>query len=408
MAPEVPASFDLSGPLQPLATVLARVTDESTSAASTPGAWRLLEPGFAPPHSSRAWLYPGLSELEQARHVAIHGTRPPAAYAAVLQQLNGCHVFGLTLVGMREAMRQRPPLLKRDQPGPRDLALVQRSRPWPPELSDDWCAIGSRDRSRTEVLRYFMSPDGRVASYLASGEFVRQWADFEGFLADELAAAEEQWARSLREHGSPLNPAPGSTAHQLARFLGPHRWQVLLVPPAAVVVTWLHELAHAAAARFFGGVVQEIRVLPGGGDWGHMVYDLPAGASPQADFWVSVAPYLVGVGVSVLGSLAVALLALPQRLRSSPFIWLAVAPALEPAYGVLGWVSGGPCDFRDAFGAPPASAWPAAAGYALLVTGGLWLVQRRALDPPLSAVPYLLLAAATAAALCGLSAIPLP
>ncbi len=110
--------------------------------------------------------------------------------------------------------------------------------------------------------------------------------------------------------------------------------QVLIAPVAFFLgVTFLHELAHAAAALTMGGQVVEFAFLPGPHNLGHMRWDPPANAPGWFGDVVSVAPYVMWSGFALL---AAAIAALPNRLHwlaaSSLFYWWYVVPL-----GDIGW-----------------------------------------------------------------------
>jgi hypothetical protein len=54
------------------------------------------------------------------------------------------------------------------------------------------------------------------------------------------------------------------------KFLKRLRWHLLLLVPCCLVVTFLHESAHALAVVWQGGEVTDFVVLPDGEHWGSM------------------------------------------------------------------------------------------------------------------------------------------
>ncbi len=59
------------------------------------------------------------------------------------------------------------------------------------------------------------------------------------------------------------------------------------------VVTFLHELAHAAVALALGGTITEFSFLPSQGHLGHIQWKPAPGTGSGADLLVSLAPYLM-------------------------------------------------------------------------------------------------------------------
>ncbi|MFT5583027.1 MAG: hypothetical protein ACI9VR_000604 [Cognaticolwellia sp.] len=186
---------------------------------------------------------------------------------------------------------------------------------------------------------------------------------------------------------------------QLGRFLRSHWWHLLLAVPMAVVVTAVHELAHAAAAKAFGAEIGHIWVLPGHGTWGHMSYTL-ADPNPSAHFWVSLAPGLLGLMVGLIG-LVLSLRSWRPWAGSLLFVWGIVVPLLEPMYALVHWLMGAENDGFGAFGTP---SWIGAA--CTLAYGGIvvflgWeahgsLYGERALTP----VPFGILVLCVAGVMC--------
>lgn len=126
-------------------------------------------------------------------------------------------------------------------------------------------------------------------------------------------------------------------AARFSLLFAPH---VLIAPLAFFLgVTFLHEVAHAAAALALGGRVTELAFLPGAENLGHMRWDPPAGAPGWFGEVVSVAPYLMWSGFAAA---TIVVAALPNRLHwllaSTLFFWWYVVPL-----GDIGWnlLSGG-------------------------------------------------------------------
>lgn len=145
-------------------------------------------------------------------------------------------------------------------------------------------------------------------------------------------------------------------------FIRRHWLHLLLVAPGALLITVLHEGAHAAAVILQGGTVSEFVWLPGkhywgSSYWGYVSYDPPA-LAPFSEFFVSIAPYLLWL------FLAMVAVVLSRRRRqfafwtaSSMYGWLFVAPLADVANTAFPYLAGRDNDFMSAFGPPSLSAW---------------------------------------------------
>lgn len=140
--------------------------------------------------------------------------------------------------------------------------------------------------------------------------------------------------------------------HEIWTFIRRHWLHVLLALPGALLVTLLHEGAHAVAVWVQGGTIHEFVWLPTKERWGHVSYDPPAQSSFSA-FFVSIAPYLLWL---VLAAVAAGL---SQRRRpyalavaSSVYFWLFVVPLADVANAAFPYLAGSSTDFLHAFGPP--------------------------------------------------------
>jgi hypothetical protein len=80
---------------------------------------------------------------------------------------------------------------------------------------------------------------------------------------------------------------------ELGRFLWRHRWWLAAIAfPGSVLVTLLHESAHAAAVGLLGGELLQFVWWPTDGHWGFVRYRMPDPNGPEIR-WVALAPYLL-------------------------------------------------------------------------------------------------------------------
>jgi hypothetical protein len=125
----------------------------------------------------------------------------------------------------------------------------------------------------------------------------------------------------------------------------PVRFWALFIPHLVVapivlltVVTFLHELAHAAVALALGGTVTEFSFLPSQGHLGHIQWKPAPGTSSSADLLVSLAPYVMwsicAAATGVVASLSRA--GRPHWLLASTiFIWGYVVPVGDIAWNLF-------------------------------------------------------------------------
>jgi hypothetical protein len=180
---------------------------------------------------------------------------------------------------------------------------------------------------------------------------------------------------SIELRNSALRPSADRGGWQTLRFclfFSPH----LLAAPVVLVlgVTFMHELAHAAAALAVGGAVTDFALLPGQGYLGHVRWDPPPGAGWVEDGLVSLAPYLMW---STMAALVCATAAFPNRLHwmvaASLYLYGYVVPIGDIAWNL--YVAG----TSDLVVPGPEGLFAQAVGSLLLVGAyvvGFW-VQRR-------------------------------
>lgn len=181
---------NLSGPLTALRKVAERFVGDETSIDEISDAVCLSPRPRIGPKAYALELFPGLSDDTLESYEAIHAIIIPEFYRNLLRQLNGAHLFELSLFGIPPSMAERPPLLDRSTSWPLDIGSAQMHwRNRYPASPDDFF-FGSGPYARDERLGYFLWVNGGVEALRMNGEQFGEWADFNAFLADELARVE--------------------------------------------------------------------------------------------------------------------------------------------------------------------------------------------------------------------------
>jgi hypothetical protein len=164
---------------------------------------------------------------------------------------------------------------------------------------------------------------------------------------------------------------------EIWRFFKRHWLHMLLVLPGVLLVTIVHEGAHAAAVLAQGGTILEFVWLPTKSAWGYVSYDPPA-LRGFSSFLVSIAPYLLWLFLAATA----AVLSLRRRqyafsVASTLFFWLFVTPLADLANTAFPYLTGRDNDLRHAFGPPSLSAWVVIITLSLLAMIIGYPVQRR-------------------------------
>jgi hypothetical protein len=168
-------------------------------------------------------------------------------------------------------------------------------------------------------------------------------------------------------------------AGDAARFLGRHWPHLLLLPPMVVVVTLLHEGAHAAAVVHQGGVLDDFAILPSGGEWGHIRYHFEPGQAYSRPL-VSLAPYALWTTIAALTWLAsFTRRPVPFAVASTAFLWCYLIPLGDIANAAVPWalLGAGGNDLAHAFGPPSGASAAAVLGAGLWAAWATYGVQRR-------------------------------
>ena len=148
-------------------------------------------------------------------------------------------------------------------------------------------------------------------------------------------------------------------AREILRFLRRHWAHAVALPVMALLVTVLHEAAHAAAVWAQGGTVIDFVWLPSAGHWGYVRYRFPAGPPPSG-FAVAIAPYVLWLALAAATSAAgLRRRDFPFRWGSTLFVWGFCVPLADIANAAFPYLRGRENDLRHAFGPPSPVAWGA-------------------------------------------------
>jgi hypothetical protein len=140
---------------------------------------------------------------------------------------------------------------------------------------------------------------------------------------------------------------------ECGRFFRTHWVHLALLIPGAVLYTILHEGMHALAVILQGGRLLEFVWIPSQGEWGHVQYDFPPGAT-YSPFVIGMAPYFFTMLLASIAILAAVFRpGLPIRVASTIFVWFYIVPAVETSNTALPYAAyGARNDFFGAFGPP--------------------------------------------------------
>jgi hypothetical protein len=190
----------------------------------------------------------------------------------------------------------------------------------------------------------------------------------------------------------------GSVLSEIRLFVRAHLWHLLLLAPGLLLATLLHEAAHAAAVVLQGGRVEQFAWIPSLHEWGYVTYRFPNGVA-YSEFAISIAPYLLALGLAGLATLAsIRRRPWTYRVASVWYIWGFLVPLAEIANTVFAWLVGADNDLAQAFGQPTLGGFIAVGCVVLgcLLWGG-WLQRRLYRDRALGLAAYVVLSLSTVA-----------
>jgi hypothetical protein len=164
---------------------------------------------------------------------------------------------------------------------------------------------------------------------------------------------------------------------ELVSFFRLHWPHLLIAIPAALLITVLHEFAHAAAVLAQGGEVLEFSMLPSESEWGHVEFKFPS----DADFspaLIALAPYGAALAVCAMaGLLGLKPGGYAPWLASSIFVWFYVAPLGEVGNAAIPYLFGEQNDLAEPLGRPGMLEWMGTVALALAGSVFGYPLQRR-------------------------------
>lgn len=179
--------------------------------------------------------------------------------------------------------------------------------------------------------------------------------------------------------------------HETLSFIRRHWPHLLMVVPGVVVVTILHESAHAIAVLLQGGTLSQFVWLPSTGKWGYISYDFPEGVS-YSSLSISLAPYCFWLLLVILAAVVSFRREVIYWKASLLYFWSFVVPLADIANTAFSYLAGKNNDFRSAFGQPSVFVGLIIGLVcALTVIGGYYVQRRLYGEDRLSAPSYLAL-----------------
>lgn len=187
-------------------------------------------------------------------------------------------------------------------------------------------------------------------------------------------------------------------------FLKRHWPHAILIIPGTLIVTMIHESAHAAAVLLQGGTVTQFVCLPTHGKWGYVSYEFPAHTS-YSPFLISIAPYLLWL----LLAFATAVIAFRRPKvsywsASLLYVWVFVIPVADIANTAFPYLAGKENDFLYAFGQPTILIGLMITSLAIVATIAGYYVQRRLYrEDSLGIFPYVALSGVVSGGLAAIT-----
>jgi len=176
---------------------------------------------------------------------------------------------------------------------------------------------------------------------------------------------------------------------QLLAFVRGHLVHVVLLLPGALLLTWLHEAAHASLVTIQGGSITEFQWLPSSSGLGHVRFTFPD-STEYSGLAISLAPHVLSI-LFVIGAILLSCSCTVRSDRASSYIyfWLYFIPVADIGFALLVWTVGGQNDMAKAFGPPAPLSVALVVIYGLTVCTLGYVLQRRLYDRlRLGIVPY--------------------
>jgi len=175
-----------------------------------------------------------------------------------------------------------------------------------------------------------------------------------------------------------------STFRECLKFLSNHWIHLVLLIPAAIAYTFLHESLHALAVVVQGGKLVEFVWVPSQKEWGHIRYEFPENQA-YSELVILVAPYLLPLSLLFIGIILILRLrsgqvrrltasckvspgtrasqrsaasqssigrSVPSTALRTSYFWLFLVPVFDLAHAAIPYQLGARNDFYYAFGRP--------------------------------------------------------
>jgi len=187
-----------------------------------------------------------------------------------------------------------------------------------------------------------------------------------------------------------------SIFRECLKFLWNHWIHLVLLIPAAIAYTFVHESLHALAVIVQGGKMLEFVWVPSPEEWGHVRYEFPEGQA-YSELVILLAPYLLPLSLLFIGIILIwRVTASRQAARwigRSIYFWLILVPLFDLAHAAIPYQLGARNDFCYAFGMPTLfSSYVISFTGAFLAFGGYILQKRIYQSEQLSLQAYMVLA----------------
>jgi len=195
-----------------------------------------------------------------------------------------------------------------------------------------------------------------------------------------------------------------SIFREYLKFLRNHWIHLVLLIPAAIAYTFVHESLHALAVIVQGGKMVEFVWVPSPKEWGHVRYEFPEGHA-YSELVILLVPYLLPLVLLLIGIILILRLTfipeffgrtgsqVPQWKERAIYFWLFLIPVFDLAHAAVPYQLGASNDFYYAFGRPTLfSSYVISFSGAFLAFSGYVLQKRVYQKEQLSVQAYMVLA----------------
>ena len=159
-----------------------------------------------------------------------------------------------------------------------------------------------------------------------------------------------------------VNPIT-SIFREYLKFLKNHWIHLILLLPAAIAYTFVHESLHALAVIVQGGKMVEFVWVPSPKEWGHVRYEFPENQA-YSELVILLAPYLLPLSLLFIGIILILRVTfipgffgragskVPPWKGRAIYFWLFLVPVFDLAHAAVPYQLGARNDFYYAFGKP--------------------------------------------------------